>query len=279
MRFRLLSTCILAFAVIGCDDDGVLGENVIPLASIHWVNAVPDTGEMDYRVVDIVSNAGMFDAVFRISEMFPEPIEAGQRRIRVFMSSPDQAIASTVVIDTTLTLTQNTAQTFIHTGFTRTGQTPGDVILLVPEAPPTPGAAAIGVRVIHAGAGMGNVDVNVTRQAADTLPDTPLFANVAYGSATGYLTVPADAVGADSVRIVVTAAGTKTPVLATLKAPAGSAGTSTTTPIAGARIAGSVLTAVVVPASVVGSAAPQGGAFAAPSVVYLVDRRPPNTAP
>jgi hypothetical protein len=30
---------------------------------------------------------------------------------------------------------------------------------------------------------------------------------------------------------------------------------------------------------VVGSTAPQGGAFAAPSAVFLVDRRPANTIP
>lgn len=277
-RFRVLPACLLALTVIGCDDDGVLGQQVVPLASIHWVNAVPDTGEMDYRVVDIASNAGMFNAVFRGNEMFPEPIEAGQRNIRVFMSSTDPVISSTVMVDTTLSLSESSAQTFIHTGFTRAGQTPADVVLIVPESPPTPGAGAIGIRVIHAGAGMGNVDINVTRLAADTLPDTPLFADVAYATASGYVTVPADAVAADSVRLVVTAAGTKTPVLATVKAPSGTAGTTSANPIAGARVAGSVLTAVVTPASVVGSAAPQGGAFATPGVIYLVDRRPPNTA-
>ena len=61
--------------------------------------------------------------------------------------------------------------------------------------------------------------------------------------------------------------------------PAGVAGTSSADPIAGARVAGSVMTAVLVPPSVVGSAAPQGGAFAAPSAVILVDRRPPKTTP
>jgi len=77
----------------------------------------------------------------------------------------------------------------------------------------------------------------------------------------------------------VTATGTKTPVLFSVKLPRGTAGTPTSNPIAGASVAGSVLTAVIVPASVVGSTAPQGGAFAAPSAVFLVDRRPANTIP
>jgi hypothetical protein len=34
-----------------------------------------------------------------------------------------------------------------------------------------------------------------------------------------------------------------------------------------------------VPASVAGSAAPQGGAFAAPTILYVADRRPSMTVP
>jgi hypothetical protein len=106
-----------------------------------------------------------------------------------------------------------------------------------------------------------------------------LLGNVSYSTVSNYLTLAADTAAADSLRIVVTAAGTKTPVLFTLKLPTGAAGTSSANPIAGARVAGSAMTAVVVPASVVGSTAPQGGAFAAPGAVVLVDRRPPDTAP
>ncbi|MGE5744764.1 MAG: hypothetical protein ACM368_12560, partial [Gemmatimonadota bacterium] len=79
---------------------------------------------------------------------------------------------------------------------------------------------------------------------------------------------------ADSSRVVITAAGTKAPVLATVKLPAGLAGTATTDPIAGARVAGSVLSAVVVPRSVAGSLAPQTAPFLVPTAVFLVDRRP-----
>jgi hypothetical protein len=133
--------------------------------------------------------------------------------------------------------------------------------------------------MLHAGVGLANVDVNVTRHATDTLPDAPAVANLAYKGIGTYFALARDTVAADSLRVVVTAAGPKTPVLFSLKLPRGIVGTPTSNPIAGAGVAGSVLTAVIVPASVVGSTAPQGGAFAAPSAVFLVDKRPPNTIP
>ncbi len=76
-----------------------------------------------------------------------------------------------------------------------------------------------------------------------------------------------------------TATGTTTPILANVALPTGLAGTPTVNPIAGARVPGSAMTAVLVPASVAGSGAPPGGAFVRPNAVILVDRRPANTAP
>ena len=65
----------------------------------------------------------------------------------------------------------------------------------------------------------------------------------------------------------------------------GIAGNTTTNGAGGAQVAGSVMTALIYPRSVAGSAAPQGAAsgavpaFTVPSVFVLVDRNPPRTAP
>ena len=181
----------------------------------------------------------------------------------------------------TFDFTAQNHYTFIHMGFARTGQTPAREVRVIPDNGADPGALNVGFRVIHAGAGLGNVDVNLIRHRADTLtlPVTPLVANVAYGAASAYVTLAADAVAADSLRVVVTAAGTTTPILANVALPTGQAGTTSVNPIPGARVAGSVMTAVVVPRSVAGSAAPQTAAFTTPSAVILVDRRPPDTVP
>lgn len=282
-RLRFSLCCVLVGAV-GCTKDATFTEPLPPQAGVHWMEAVPDTMSMDLRPIDIISNAGLFDAVFRSSNMFYQGIEAGNRHIRIFLSGPNPVNASTVVLDTMIAFTSPNSYTVIHTGFARTGSNPGRTLWVVPDGAADPGAGNVGLRVLHAGVGMGNVDIRFRRHAADTLLDTPNVANLAYKSVGTYVTVAADTAGADSLRIVVTAAGTKTPVLfaaATggLKLPAGLAGTTTSNPIAGSRVAGSVITAVIVPPSVVGSLAPQGGAFAAPSAVFLVDRRPPNTIP
>ena len=272
LRFCALSGVVILG--IGCSKEKTFTEPLPPLAAIHFLNAVPDTMQLDFRVVDIVSNAGFFDANFRDGNMFYTGIEAGGREIRVFLSSTNPSIASQVVWDSTLNLTAATNYTLIQTGFARTGQAPARAAWVLTDNPAAPGAGNIGLRVVNAGAGMGSVDVNVTRHATDTLPDTPLLSGVLYGTTSGYLTLPVDAVAADSTRVVITATGTKTPVLASVKLPAGLAGTATTDPIAGARVAGSVLSAVIVPPSVAGSAAPQTAPFLVPTAVFLVDRRP-----
>jgi hypothetical protein len=275
-RLQFSLCCVLAVAA-GCKKDSTFTEPEPPQAAIHWIHAVPDTGEMDMRPVDIISNAGLFDAVFRGSNMFYQGIDAGTRQIRVFMSSTNPAITGVAILDTTATFASPNSYTVIHTGFARTGSTPGRVLWIVPDAGADPGAGNVGIRILHAGVGMANVDVNLTRHAADTLPDAPAVANLAYKGTGAYFTLVRDTLAADSLRVVVTAAGTKAPVLFSVKLPAGIAGTTISNPIAGSRVAGSVFTAVIVPASVVGSTAPQGGAFAAPSAVFLVDKRPPNT--
>jgi hypothetical protein len=286
-RLQFSAICALAFGA-ACTKEQSFTEPLPPLAAVHWVNAVPDTGQQDLRIVDIVSNAGLFDADFRGSTMFYQAIEAGSRTLRIFMSSTtNQQIASTVLTESSLNLTAGAQYTVIHSGFAR-GGAPAKAVTVIQDNPPTPAVGQIAVRVINAAAGLGAVDVwfrphAVNVATADSLPDTRDAAAVAFGTASTYAAKPVDATGTDSIRIIVTAAGTKTPILFGgvngLKAPAGLAGDIINNPIAGTRVAQSVLTAVVVPASVAGSQAPQGGAFGSPSAVFLVDRRPPNTAP
>jgi uncharacterized protein DUF4397 len=279
---RFSTRCVLVAGVAAsaaCHADAVTNSPVIPMAAIHFVNAVPDTAKMDFRVVDIASNASLFGAAFRTGNMFYIGIEAGTRHLRVFYDTSDVTIAQTVFSDTAFSVVANQNYTFVEAGYARSGSSPARAVLILADNALDPGAANVGFRVVHVGAGLGALDVNLTRHASDTLPTAPLVANLSYGGVGTYLAVRADTAAAESLRVVVTAAGTRAPALATLKLPTGVAGTPTLNPIAGARVVGSVLSVLVVPASVVGSPAPQGGVFAAPSAVVLVDRRPPNTAP
>ena len=148
--FRILG---VAFLVAGCTKDATFVEPIPPLAAIHFVHAVPDTMAMDFRVVDIVSNAGLFDASFRTANMFYTGIEAGSRQIRVFISSTNEAVTKNPIYDTTFAFTADADYTFIHTGFARTGQSPARAVWIVPDNATAPAAGQIGLRLIHAGAG------------------------------------------------------------------------------------------------------------------------------
>lgn len=272
--------CALALASFGCHGDAVTNVPVTPTAGIHFVNAVPDTMQLDFRVVDMVSNAGLFDADFRIYDMFYKGIEAGSREIKIFLSSTNPSITSQFITDTTFSFTQDLNYTFINAGFSRTGQTPARTVWIIQDTPPTPVGNQLGLRFIHAGAGLGGVDLYVLRHATDTLALPAATAtNVVYGTVRVYGLIPSDTVAADSLRIAVYATGTTAGPLALLKAPLGLAGSGTQNPIPGARVAGTVFTAILVPRSVAGSMAPQTAAFTTPTLLYLVDKRPPNTAP
>lgn len=288
IRFRFLTLGALV-ALAACKREATFTEPLPALAAIHWVNAVPDTGAQDIHPVDIPSNAGLFGSVFRDantgSNMFYQAIESGSRRIRAFMTAPgatgSPTVAQTVLTEANVTLNANTNYTFIHQGFSRTGQTPAKAGVLLTDAPPTLGATQIGVRLVHAGVSTGNVDIWVVKRAvnpvtADSLSDTRTAANVAYAATpSAYLTFPVDGAG-DAVRVVITAAGTKTPVLASVTAPVGVAGTTTSDPIAGGTVGGTVFTAIIMPRSVAGSQAPN---LTTPGVIFLVDKRPPSTYP
>lgn len=267
---------VLIAGAAACHGDAITNSPVPSLAAIHFVNAVPDTAKMDFRIVDIVSNAGLFGAAFRGANMFYQGLQAGTRRVRVFYDTTDVTIAQTVLSDTNYTYTQAQGYTFVEAGFARSGSVPSRAAWIIADNPADPGANNVGLRVIHAGAGMGSVDVYVIRHPGDTLAlAAPVATNIAYSTVGGYAPVPADT-QSQALRVVFTATGTTAPILANVALPAGVAGTATTNPIAGARIVGSVMTAVLVPASVAGSKAP---AFATPGAIIVVDRKPPDTAP
>jgi hypothetical protein len=250
----------LAVAAGACKDDAVTPSPVVPYAAIQYVNAVSDTGEMDFRVIDIVSNSGLFDVDFREFDEFAKPIEAGQRRIRVFMSSQtDQSVASDVVWDTTAAFTEGGYYKFLLTGFARPGQTPALQARIVADpAPPTVGPGQFAIRVLNLAPSLaGSI-----RTLADTgaPPDafllsgtavpggTPTAGGVAYLGSSAYAVVDTG-----RYRIAITSTGTTDPTVVQATLPLGQASPR----IAGSRIAGSVLTAVIVPRSVPGSNALQ----------------------
>jgi hypothetical protein len=194
----------------------------------------------------------------------------GDRHIRIFPTSTDINITSHFLLDTTISFHENTYYTLIHTGYARPGQTPAAHLLVLQDTTlPQPGANQIAVRVINAAFTIGAMDAFADTSTSTPLPATPTIANIPYGTASPYVMLPA---GPLSLRA--TAAGTRAPQLASATAPAGTPGSTYLDPGAGSTIAGTVLTAIIIPGAVAGSTA---GGSTSPSITWVVDRRPPRT--
>jgi hypothetical protein len=270
---QLSVLCLAAGVVTACKLDQVVPTETPPTAGIRFVNAVPDTGAVDFRAVDIVENSAFYSVAFRgTALLYYKDAQAGSRHFKIFMANTDlslpadqqQAIASTVLKDTTVTLEAGKNYTFILWGYAR-GTSPAMRLSIIEDNPADPGAQ-IALRVINAAAGLGALDVK-EYPFLGTPPAAPTWAAVAELSASSYINAPAG----DSVKYNVTPAGGGTALFTDAKALVGLPSTGDLEATPGTRMAGSAVTGIVVPRSVAGSKA---ASFTTPGIIFVWDRRP-----
>ena len=276
-RIALVGALLLGAAACQTDDGSAVGSSIPPLAFVRYINAVPDTNNLTVRFIDQLefTPQTFVNVPFRgMGQGGYQGLEAGSRHLRVFtydprLSTPTGGLPAVTaqMADTTFTFVAGQYYTLLHLGYSRTGQTPAQRVYILNDAVPTPSNTQVAVRAIHAGLGIGAVDVFTTPLANTALAGAPAFANVGFNTTTAYANL-----GVAQVAAQIAATGT-TVSLAGAAAPAGVAGTAAADPIAGATVGGSVLTAIAFPASVVGSPA---AAAAAPSIVWVSDRQPPR---
>ncbi|MCU0649615.1 MAG: DUF4397 domain-containing protein [Gemmatimonadaceae bacterium] len=267
-RLRSVAVAALALVAAGCaDSTDPIVEPRPALGFVRFVHAVADTGALDYRFIDQVEYAPFQLGLNYRGIGRYQGATTGARRFRVFPTSNNLAVTSQILIDTTITVEAGRYYTVLHVGLARAGAATADRVVVIDDTPATlPIGTQISVRAVHAGTGIGNVDVYATAAAADPLPATPTFANIAFLGRSPYANV---ATGALTARL--TAAGQRD-VLITSAGPAGTPGTSAANPIGGTTIGGSVLTAFAFPA---GAGANAG--ITSPSVIWALDRRPGDT--
>jgi hypothetical protein len=265
--YRVCLACAVSVALMACSEteQGVLQPQG-PLAGLRYVNLVNDTSGVDFRIINFVGdapNAGA--ATFRtggapygVSTSFLPPhwpVEANRDvHIRVFMNDTLPALVSQVVFDTTLTFAENVNHTFFLYGSARGGAVRAILTVDNPAAP-----AGVAFRVINlGGTAVGAVDVDVVARATVApLTGTASFPAVAVGATTAYTNFAVSG----TYKATATAPTTRTPILFSAGAPAGEVGTATLNPVAGTLVAGSAISAVIVPASVTGSRAPAAEAL------------------
>ena len=207
--FPLLASLAVALPLAACGDDDETTAPPAAPARVKIVHAVGDAPAVDVRIDDAATPA-VSNLAFRASTATYAEIPSGERRLRV---SPTGT--QTAVIDARATFAPGLDYTVIATGRVANASLQ-PLVLVASNTAPT--AGQIRVRVVHAAATVGNVDVYVSAPGAP-LPATATLTNVPFRGSSGYLSVPA---GTYQVRV--TPAGNRNVVaidVTTIPLPAG----------------------------------------------------------
>jgi hypothetical protein len=283
-RLFLLGSAVAAITACGSSSDTTLVEPD-PAALVRFVNAVPDTGSMDFRFVDAVEGVPSTPFVnLKFRDGFDrayQRVNVGTHHIRVFMGSAnvgpsgsinDPSVVSTIMADTSFTFALGVHYTFVFYGSARAA---AQKFLIITDNIASPPAGNFSIRAVNTNATAQDVYVTSSTTALTTAAGTPAFANVAPLASTPYANAPL-AGAAGNYAVTATDAGTVTPARSTLM-PVGTAAVAEVSGVspalsatAGSRIGG-VFTAYIFPASTAGSKA---ASFATPGVVLQADKQP-----
>jgi hypothetical protein len=274
---RLLQTLpLVLLAAVACHDDGVSVNARPPLGGVRFINAVPDGGPVDIRMVDQVEwsassvsgSANCCGLTFRTGTIH-WATEAKPRHIRVFPSDSSIAVTSQILHDTTITIEANKNVTLMLVGSRAAGGTVSFVMI-----DDNPGAVAtnqIATRLVNASsAGQTPAAATgyITADTTSTLPATPTFTTVSPRTASPYAMRPLG-----NFFLSTTPSGS-TATIWSAAAPAGAPADGLIGATAGALGGGSAFSAYLFPRSVAGTAAPQTAAFTTPGLVYFIDLIP-----
>jgi hypothetical protein len=294
-RFVKLSLLCLAAGASACSTpDLVVQTEILPYAGVRFINAVPDSSGafgLDFRFVDILESNAHFRIAFRngpssnvSTGIQYKGAREGSRHFRIFLDDTLQSIASTVVKDTTVSLTKLRNYTALLQGNGRSaaGSPTAMRLTFYEEDVTEPAGGKIKLRVINT----TSTAIDVWAYAGATAPaltSAPTWDAVAPYSRSTYVEVDS---GAYSYQV--RNDGAATTLFANTAALAGavpscSGRTCTAGQFAdieaspGTRVSGSAVTGIVFPRSTAGSRAPQSAAFLVPAITYTWDRRPPRT--
>jgi hypothetical protein len=188
MKFKMLALAVLASAVTlaACSDD-----EPVTTAQLRAVHLSPNAPNVDILVngAAVASNVAYLGSTSYLS------VPSGSTTVQV------QPVGSNDnVIDESPTLDADEAYTVLAANFVAQIEA---IVLVDDRTAPTTGN--VKVRIVHGAPTAPAVDVYVTSPTADLATALPVLTNVTFGTASGYLTLPAA-----TYRIRVTVAGTKT---------------------------------------------------------------------
>lgn len=289
--FELSVLCLAAGIVSACKPSEVISTTTPPSAGVRFINAVPDSsggGGLDFRFIDKVENSSAFAITFRNNPLTASGVtassliqfknaEAGSRHFRIFLNDTIQAIAKTVLMDSTANLEAGHNYTFLLWGNARSSGADKMHLTVIDESVPDP-ASNVALRVINTTGSA--IDVSEYAQGS-SVPAAPTWANVGAYSISTYKTVPPS-----KVMFHVTPPGGGTALfsdaLAIVGEPVGTQTNGCTVGVdcdvtPGTTVPGSAVTLIVFPASAAGARTPQTTAFKTPASSFMWDRRPPRS--
>jgi len=275
MRFqRILLVCGAALGAAACSSDtGPTAVNDAPVASVRFVNAIPDTNKVDIRFVDQIAGSPYFGQLgFRDISAY-QAVSPGARHMRIFAVDPavdagtanegNINVVSQVFVDTTITFEAGKYYTVIQGGYARAGQSPKQhLIVLTDDRSAVLSTTQIAVRVVNAAATITSADV----YNGSTATGSALFSGVGYGTASAYKLL-----STGTLTFAAAPSGSTT-VAASAAAPVGAPPASISqSALGGYSVGGSMLSAFIFPPSVAGSLAK---AATTPGVVWIQDNFP-----
>lgn len=259
---RFVILCLATASVAACSSDTVevTTPSLPPLSYARFINAVADTGGLDVRAIDQIEfSPAANNLAFRAGTAYYQT-EAGVRKFRVFPTSTNINVTSTVLSDVSVTMPEGGRFTLLLAGSARAGTVK---LWVIDDNSTAPAAGQLGVRLLNAAGGV--VDAYLVATATTALPAAATFTSLGFLAHSDYLM---RATGPVAVRVA--DAGT-TAVKASVAAPASPAPVTGELPAAGVTTAGTVFSAYFFPAGVAGS---PNAAVTAASVVWFVDRNP-----
>jgi hypothetical protein len=261
-RFGFL--CAAITAIVGCSSEDITNAALPPLAGVRYINALADTSAVDIRMVDQVEWSATANGLNFRQGIEHQPTEAKARHIRVFsFASRNVGVVQQVLVDTTITFTENTKTTLLLTGSSRTNTAH---FVVIDDGSPTPGAGQIAVRAVNASTGA--IDAYVVTDTTVAISGSPTAANVTVNAVSPYVV---RAVGPVALRV--TDPGSTT-ANASGVGPVGSpnpiGAPGTYFPSAGVDNAGSAFSVYYFPRGVAGSLQ----TAITPGIIWFVDRVP-----
>jgi hypothetical protein len=257
---RLVLLSLGTMTAIACGGADVTTPSVPPLSSVRFINALSDTGSVDVRAMDQVAYSPVANNLAYRAATVYQNSAVGVRHFRVFPTSTNISVTSSVLADVSVTLPANTRITLLVAGSARAGTIS---LWMVDDGADAPPAGQVSVRLVNAAPGV--INGYLVNTPTDPIPASPTYSGLGTLIRSPYV---ARTAGAAAVRVTDAGSGT---IKASAAGPVAAATLAGQKPAAGVTSPGTSFSVYYFDVGAAGSA---NAAVTNPSLIWFVDRNP-----